>query len=351
MTDTHEKTIGDITGSGKEARDNAKADTARRARATNILTPREAQTGSWDAEKVLRTTLGGKTRDITGEDLVAFRRNVDAVTNRYQSGITPKQVISLSLENRRERARKEIHVAIPVYGSTETEKNIPSAVVRFATNAGPKCQRGPARHHVTVQFMSFFAAVNASGMDAKKAAQWLRKERIKFDCDCEDHTYRFRFISSSGKFAYGRAETGYPKERNPLLQGVACKHVIRVMQQIDSSATVINFLSKMIDKSRTHITGRATSQTTKKQAEATENRQKAKPSQIKTVEQKKAERLAIQSKKSITEAVVKATENTHTRPKVSAKQLKDASTDALIKELMNRGLSREIAEQVAKQVK
>jgi hypothetical protein len=329
-------TIGNITGSGKEAKENAKADAARRARAANILTPREAQTGTWDAEKVLKTTLGGKTRDITGEDLAAFRSNVKAVADNYQSGITPKQVISLSLENRRERARKEIHIAIPVYGSTETERNVPSAVVRFTTNAGPDCKRGTTRHHVTVQFMSFFAAVNASGMVSKKAAQWLRKEKIKFDCDCEDHTYRFRFISSSGKFAYGRVETGYPKEKNPRLQGVACKHVIRVMQQIDGSATVISFLSKMIDKSREHITGKAIAHTTKKQAQSIENRQKAKQGQIKTDAQKRAERVAAQSRKNLAAAVVQAK-----APKKQKRRPSNKDNVAAMATLLASGLSQE----------
>jgi hypothetical protein len=332
----NDKTVGSLTGSGKEARENAKADAARRARAANILTPKEAQTGQWDAGKVLLTTLGGgKPRPITGEDLVAFRRNVGAVANRYQSGITPKQVIDLSLESRRERARKEIHVAVPVYGSTETTKNEPSAVIRFMTNAGPDCKRGPARHHVSVQFLSFFAAVNATGMNTRKAAQWLRKERIKFDCDCEDHTYRFRFISSSGKFAYGRVETGYPKERNPLLQGIACKHVIRVMQQIDSSATVINYLAKMIDKARENQTGKAILQATQKQVTAAEKKQRAQQGKIKTSDQRKQERMAAQARRSAAEAISKAT-----KPK---KQKRPSNQDerAAIETLLARGLTQE----------
>jgi hypothetical protein len=335
VTDSN-KTVGSLAGSGKEARDNAKADAARRARAANILTPKEAQSGQWDAGKVLLTTLGGgKPRPITGEDLVAFRRNVGAVANRYQSGITPKQVIDLSLESRRERARKEIHVAIPVYGSTETTKNEPSAVIRFMTNAGPDCKRGPARHHVSVQFLSFFAAVNATGMNARKAAQWLRKERMKFDCDCEDHTYRFRFISSSGKFAYGRVETGYPKERNPLLQGIACKHVIRVMQQIDSGVATMNYLVKMIDKARVNQTGKAIVQETQKNVEATERKQRGKQGKIKTSAQRRQERMAAQARKSAADALKRAP-----KPKKPKKPTKQEENDA-INTLLARNLTPE----------
>jgi hypothetical protein len=315
VVDTHDKTIGNFAGSGAEYRKRAQEEATRRASATNILTPHEASTGQWDASKALKTTLGGVKRDITGEDLRAFAKNVKALTGRYAHGITAKQVIDFSLPNRRERARKEIHIAIPVYGSTVTAKNESSLVVRFMTNAGPECKNHIQRHHVHVQFMSFNAAVNAFGMDNKKAAQWLRREKIKFDCDCEDHTYRFRYIASTGKFAYGRVETGFPKERNPLLQGVACKHVIRVMQQIDGSPMALNFLIKMIDKARKHNDGKAIGQETQKGIDAKAKRQLARQAQIKTSEQKRQERLAAQSRKSAANAVKKAAQPKKKKPR------------------------------------
>jgi hypothetical protein len=285
--------IGDLKGSGDEYRSRAKAETRSRAKAKDILLPKELEHGQWDANKTILTTLGGTLRAITGDDLVKFRRSVDALAERYQSGITPKQVIGLAVKSRRQRARDEIHVAMPVFGSTgKTGADRTTAVVRFLTNAGPDCLRSPARHNVHVQFMSFYAAVNATGMDARKAAAWLRKERIRFDCDCEDHTYRYRFIASSGKFAYGRIETGFPKIRNPELKGVACKHVIRVMQQIDDGMTVLKFLEKMIANARAHHMGKSTAQTTQKQADAIAKRQAARPSQIKTPSARALQRAA-----------------------------------------------------------
>jgi hypothetical protein len=302
MADDHVRTIGGFAGSGAEYRKRAQEDSRRRANATNILTPHEAATGQWDAAKALKTTLGGIKRDITGEDLKAFAKNVKALTGRYEHGITPKQVIDFSIKNRLERAREEIHIALPVYGTTQVAGIDTSLVVRFMTNAGPECKNKVQRHHVHVQFLSFNAAVNAFGMDTKKAAQWLRKEKIKFECDCEDFTFRFRYLATTGKFVYGRNENGFPKERNPTLQGVGCKHAIRVMQQIDNSTVALNFLIKMIDKARKHNEGKAIGQETQKGIDAKAKRQLSRQAQIKTSAQKLAER----SRKSATQAVKKA---------------------------------------------
>lgn len=299
--------IGQVAGSGDEARKRAKIDERNRAskfKVARILLPHEAETGQWDADKVLKTTLGmpkGQTRDITQADLAAFKENMRRVRMRWTHGvvgidgeeaadksrswtpgITPRQVIAHALETRRERARKEIHMAVPVFGNTlSVVGSTPSAVVRFLTNAGPDCRRKPNRHHVTVQFLSFFSAVQSVEMPAPKAAGWLSQQPIRFDCDCEDHTYRFRYVASIGGFAFGRVETGFPKERNPLLEGVACKHVVRVMQQIDSGVVAIRFLAKMIDKARKHPTGKAQAQTSQKEADKIAKRQLSRPSQIK----------------------------------------------------------------------
>jgi hypothetical protein len=286
----------DLKGSGEEARQRAKFDARRRADAENILLPKDRELGFWDANKIFETTLGmggpwTERRKITAEDLRAFQHKVDAVRERYRYGITPKQVIGLSLDDDRQRAREQIHIAVPVYGTTQKTNSETTAVVRFMTNAGPDSQAKPPRHHVHVQFMSFYAAVEATGLNAKKAAQWLRTTHIRFDCDCGRHTFFYRFIASTGGFAYGRVETGFPKIRNPNLTGITCKHVIRVMQQIDSSSVVLNFLSRMIENARSHHTGKAQARTSQKQAEAIAKRQAARPAQIRALDERALERL------------------------------------------------------------
>lgn len=281
MAIDYTRSIGSVAGSGEDARRLAREDARQRENAAKvpksiILTTEEIRTGEWNAEKVLMTTIGGQLRIITGSDLIAFRANKERVKERYTGGITPKGVIHFALPTRRARAREEIHMAVAVQGNTNTQ----GAVVRFITNAGPDCALPNARHHVTVFFRDFFPAKSMEA-NAKQAAKWLVKRPIKFDCECEDHRYRFRYIASIGEFNWGRKEDGYPKIRNPRLEGVACKHVVRVMQQIDNSSIVLNFLTKMLDKSRKNdASGKAAAQTTQKQAEKIAKRQLARPSKI-----------------------------------------------------------------------
>ena len=86
--------------------------------------------------------------------------------------------------------------------------------------------------------------------DPKQTANWLRKQKLAFDCDCGRHRYWFRYISTIGNFNAGRKELGFPKIRNSNLLGVACKHVLRVMSEVESSTSVLNFLTKHMIKLR-----------------------------------------------------------------------------------------------------
>ena len=48
----------------------------------------------------------------------------------------------------------------------------------------------------------------------------------------------------------GRAENGFPKIRNPYLTGIACKHVLRAMVELDSSLFIWKFIAKTIEEDR-----------------------------------------------------------------------------------------------------
>lgn len=237
--------LGRIRSATKEAKDTWKADqeqrrAAGRAEKSVILDPRDVQ-GDYDASRLLFTTLGGKLRKITADDLYAFRRNIQTVQQRYAKGITARQVIDLSQADGLgdlERARRQITHAIPV--------SFARGEMHFITNASKESKA--KRHHVLVRFLSFGAAAASGKQTPAKAAHWLRKQPLAFDCDCGRHRYWFRYIASIGGFAAGRAETGFPKIRNPGLRGVACKHVLRVMAEIDKGALPVqNLLERTID--------------------------------------------------------------------------------------------------------
>lgn len=249
--------LGKLAGSANEAKARAAAEKAERLAAPNILRPNEV-TGEYDAGRVLMTTLGGEVRPISADDLAVFRQNIRTVQRHFKGGIRARQVLDLSWKDDRDRAQSQIRHAVPASAS--------NGRVRFVTSAGPDSK--VSRHHVTVEFMSYGAAVSAGTKTPLQAANWLRKQPLKFDCDCERHTFWFRYVSTIGGFNAGRAETGFPKIRNPRLTGVGCKHVLRVMAEIESSGTVALFLSKLITRARANDDGRATVRQTQKDAEA-----------------------------------------------------------------------------------
>ena len=217
-----------------------------------ILSPRDVQ-GQYDAGRMLYTTLGGQYRPLNADDLAAFRANIKTVGGRYQKGITARQIVDLAqskplryVDGKRsdiDRAREEIRFAVPL--------SLNNGVMRLVTNAGPDTQAKPPRHHVIVKFLSFSAAGASGRNDSVGMAKWLCKQPVAFECDCGRHRYFFRYLATIGGFAAGRPETGYPKIRNPGLHGAACKHVLRVMSDIDRGhAGIVGLLAKGLDKMR-----------------------------------------------------------------------------------------------------
>lgn len=300
--------LGKIRGHVSEANERFENDRREREAAGKlpqerniILTEKEVR-GDWDASRVLMTTLGGTPRQITANDLAAFRQNMRTARRRMKGvgGITPRQVIDLasshpliyeSYKNQLgvtdpgfksdiEKAKKEITSAMPVSANNGT--------IRFITNAGGTSKA--TRHNVVIRLnawqeaTSMLAATDLKNKKTpKQVADWLRKQKVAFDCDCERHRYFFRYLATIGGFNAGRAETGYPKIRNPGLHGVACKHVLRVMSELESSGFVGNFIARHLASASEHK-----ARTVMKQKEAEEALKKRRAAQILTTEERKA---------------------------------------------------------------
>lgn len=224
-----------------EARASKLFDLNRRENADNILHPDEVG-GDYDASRGLYTTLNGEPRAITIDDLKAFSRYVQNFKQKYHHGIKAKQVVDHSLGEDRERANMQIHSALPTSHHGD--------VVHFQTDASSASN--VKRHHVYVQFMRYSEMV-ASPIEARKAAGFMQRGYLKFDCDCGRHTFWYRFMATIGQYNFGRDETGYPRVRNAKLKGVACKHVLRVMQLIMHSATFDNYATNMITVGRSSL--------------------------------------------------------------------------------------------------
>jgi len=309
--------FGKVKGHVGEAKERLTADARQRKAAEKdpqsvILTDRMLRSGM-DTGKVLFTTLNGGLTPITANELATFRHNMQLAKRQAGfkgGGITARQVIDLAsakplrysseqqggAQSDIDKAKREITTAIPV--STRDDE------VRFITNAGEGSKAG--RHHVTIQFTEFRNAVDAviaAGDDPKaprRAADKMRKGALKFDCDCERHRYFLRYVAT-----IGRDETGFPKIRNPNLKGVACKHVLRAMTELESSGAVLSFLERHLARQVSAYKGRM--QVRQKEAEAALAAKK-RPTRIKTSEERAAEAKLARERRAIKQGVKTATD-------------------------------------------
>ncbi|WP_101103317.1 hypothetical protein [Macromonas bipunctata] len=342
MATNSSKWLGTIKGHVGEAKaifadDKRTREAAEKAPNSIILTERDLKSGVWDASKVLLTTLGGGKRPITADDLATFRRNMQTAQRRFElgksgQGLTARQIIDLATSapltykpnpdgygSDIDKARKEITMAVAVSALNDE--------VRFLTNAGPESD--VTRHHVVVRFNAFDDAVRklaAKKLDdataPKQMANWLRKQKLAFDCDCGRHRYFLRYVATIGGFAAGRPEMGYPKIRNPGLQGVACKHVLRVMSELESSNLVLKFLTGHLTKLHQSVSNKARTQSTQKDAEAAiEN---GRTREIKTSDMRKEEARKAAERKAIKEAASKAKRTTTARKPLATRRIEAA---------------------------
>lgn len=236
--------------STREAKKSLEFDLQRRLQDQHQILSADDMAGLYDPKRGLFTTIDGKPRALTVDDLAAFRAAVHDIERRHgqrrgnipspdAGGIKPKQVIDLAAPEDRQRASQQIHTVIPVSNR--------AGVVHIQTNAGKSSK--VSRHHVYVQFLGYNNAL-ASSAKSLDAARAMLSGKIKFDCDCARHTFWYRYIATIGNFNYGRPEDGFPKVRNPNLRGLACKHVIRVMAHIASGGTFNLFAARMIETGR-----------------------------------------------------------------------------------------------------
>lgn len=185
------------------------------------------------AGELLEFTLGDTKRNrelkktLNASVLQAYAANVKAASGKFLGGITPQDVINQSRLEDINRANRQIFLA-----SVFKRKG---NVISFVTNSGPDSD--VSHHYVNVQLLDYpellLARTKAPPITAVKKA--VHDGKIRFDCDCGRHRYWYRYVASIGKYNYGLDENRYPSTRNPQLTGVACKHVLRVMNYVSSA--------------------------------------------------------------------------------------------------------------------
>lgn len=230
-----------ISGFKRELSKIQKDDLSRRGGAKNILDVNDVS-GEYNAKRLLQTTLKGELRAISARDLQQFAKSAKELKKKFKGGITAQDVIDLSLPIDRQKANADIPVAAPMQAK--------QGVLHFITNASRASE--DKRHHVHVEFTHFAASANSPDAPSKIVKEMI-KSPVRFDCDCGRHAYWFRYIATTGNYNYGRPENGFPKIRNPNLVGVACKHVLRVMQGVKNDARVRSLLLKMVEAARSSV--------------------------------------------------------------------------------------------------
>lgn len=242
--------IGNLAAGRNRA---AEHDLQRRQNASGILAP-EAVGGKVSAAKLLYTTLGGAPRQITAADLAHFRAQAASLGTKHRAGVTIADLVDGSLPDDLKRARDEVRWSTPA--------RLHNGTIDFVTNASRESKA--TRHYVRISFTGDYGEALARASTPLQAAAWLVAEgRLKYDCDCGRHTFWYRYVSTAISANAGRAETGFPKIRNPNLTGMACKHVLRTVVDLRSSMLVRKRLADMIAADRSHLDnpGRAKPQT------------------------------------------------------------------------------------------
>lgn len=212
------------------------------------------------ANGMLELTFGKDRRQVsqtlTDENLITFAKNIEQAASRFAGGITPQQVINWSLPIDRERATKQIHLAVPM-----TRK---AGLVKFMTNAGPDSK--DTHHYVQVELLGFGKALSGARekgiMSVKK---YIVEQGIRFTCDCGRHRYYYNYIAGLGNYHLGAKETRYPFIRNEKLSGLACKHVLRVMQWLTSPTGGQWLVGQVNDERKKQDYGKAKANTTKRE--------------------------------------------------------------------------------------
>lgn len=213
-----------------------------RRQATIILQPSEVA-GKLSPARMLTTTLGGQVRPITAADLATFRASVAQLGDKARQGLTAREALGLSRPADIERAKEQIRYSLP--------SRLQAGKVHFVTNSGP--QSRVTRHHVNIEFTQYAAALARPGTPTQ-SAQWLCKEStLRFECDCEHFRYFLRFVATAGGWVAGRAEHGLPKLTNSTLDGAACKHISRVLTDVQFSVGMRQRIAQMIEADRGRI--------------------------------------------------------------------------------------------------
>lgn len=222
-------------------KENAKS---RRNRGARALTPAQLKRkGPADLAKL------GKKEDgtaFTREDLANLEKNKKAFERKYDNktaGITYQQMVAASTSIDVKRANNQVND-----GSGITSGHIVAIKaneIMFRVKASAKY--GDDDHMVRFrleEWEHYLSNAKVTTKGYQQAVKQAVKGRISIACDCGRHQYWYRYLATVGNYCVAPPkEYSAPKIRNPNFKGVACKHVLFVINKLQSP-TWINLLAK-----------------------------------------------------------------------------------------------------------
>lgn len=209
----------------------------KRRSARRSLTPSTLKNKSLDDIIALGKKKAGTF--YTKDDLKSFEKNRAGVRQQFTSdvsGITYAQLVANSQAIDIKRANNKVDDGSGIKRAVPTtlKHNILTVSVEASDISRDK------HHRVKFRFEEWDRLIEELTSDEKSTAKIARQlcaGRVSFDCDCGRHQYWYRYIATAGNFALAPPkEYAYPKEKNPNLKGVACKHVIHAFTRLQSAS-------------------------------------------------------------------------------------------------------------------
>lgn len=230
----------------------AKTDRKRRSSTIRSLTPFKMRRAS----KKDLLSLGVKKDGTyyTKADMKALSAQTEAMAAKYKAsekGIHAVEIFGASLEIDKKRANNQVNDDKGITDGTMVK--VSGSMVSFRVKASKA--HGADDHLVTYRlenWLSEMRGADPTPLGYRTAAARAVKGLISFDCGCGRHAYWYRYLATVGNFALKPEENSAPKEKNPNMAGLACKHVLWSLNKMTSPTYIAMLGTKMMAQAKSH---------------------------------------------------------------------------------------------------
>lgn len=209
-----------------------------------ILTPqlinRHLRSGQ---DLVLAYGRQGLTQQYTLQDLKRFADQINNAARKYQShtkGVPLLQLEASSLPIDKQRARAVRNARL---------YKIDGNMLYFRVSGVQQ-----AYYQVRIRMEDWGKLASRVHASAASVAKMAAMGNLSIDCQCGRHQYWYRYLANIGAYDVSPPkEQGFPKIRNPRLTGCCCKHVLKVLAVLKTTA-IHNVLAREVERVREKTT-------------------------------------------------------------------------------------------------